>query len=203
MFTGIITNIAEIVDIIELGADREVHVKADLKHHKLNIGQSIACDGICLTVTKIMQSEDNKEIMVFFISQETIDKTIVSLWQIKDKINLEFAMSNDSLFDGHMVTGHVDITAKIKNIIKQEASYIIEINLANEYLEYLISKGSVTVNGVSLTVNKLNKDSFMVNIIPHTWDNTNLKYLTINSLVNIEVDIMAKYIKKYYNNDKK
>lgn len=202
MFTGIITNIGQIVDIIEIGVDREVHIEANFKQKKLNIGQSIACDGICLTITKIIKSTDDKKIMVFFVSEETISKTIANLWHIKDKINLEFAMSNESLFDGHMVTGHVDVTAKVKNIIKQAASYIIEISLVHEYLEYLISKGSVTVNGVSLTVNQLSKDSFFVNIIPHTWDNTNLKYLTINSLINIEVDIMAKYIKKYYNNDK-
>ena len=200
MFTGIITHLGELTKINKLGDDIEVHIRGNFATKNIAIGQSIACDGICLTVTKIIDDNDHK-ILVFFISKETISKTIAGMWQ-KQLINLEFALANDSLFDGHMVTGHVDVRAVVKQVTKVENSYIMEVSLINEYLEYLISKGSITINGVSLTVNQLDEASFAVNLIPHTWNNTNLQYLQKNDQVNIEVDIMAKYIKKYTNHDK-
>ena len=201
MFTGIITHMGELLAIDKLGDDIKVQIRGDFAEKNITIGQSIACDGICLTVTKII-NDNNFIILEFFISKETISKTIVSFWQKNQLINLEFALANDSLFNGHMVTGHVDLRAIVKNITKVENSYILEIELPTEYLEYLISKGSITVNGVSLTVNKLDATSFAVNLIPHSWNNTNLQYLQKNSQVNIEVDIMAKYIKKYVNHEK-
>jgi riboflavin synthase len=201
MFTGIITHMGELIKINHLGGDIEVHIKSDFATRHIAIGQSIACDGICLTVTKIV-NDNNYKILIFFISKETISKTIAGIWQEKQLVNLEFALSNNSLFDGHMVTGHIDIRAIVKNIVKEENSYILEVFLVKEYLEYLISKGSITINGVSLTINNLDENSFSVNLIPHTWSNTNLQYLHKNDQVNIEVDVMAKYIKKYVNHEK-
>lgn len=197
MFTGIITHLGKIDEIIEInGNEKQVIISSDIKQ-ALEIGQSISCNGMCLTITKIDHSK-----ISFFVSHETLDKTTASSWKKGDIINIELAMGINSLFNGHIVTGHIDITAKVKLITKLSDSNIIEISMPKSYLEYLILKGSVTVNGVSLTVNEVLNDSFTVNIIPHTWNNTNLQYLDNNDQVNIEVDILAKYIKKY-NDDRK
>lgn len=232
MFTGIISHLAKIEKISDINnKEKEIIISVDIPEDKLEIGQSIACDGICLTITEFSRDLGNDEIpgqarddeacerddeigerdrninrltksrmiVHFFVSHETLDKTTASDWQDGRFINIEMAMGMNSLFNGHMVTGHVDTISTVKKITKLSDSTVIEFELENTYLEYLISKGSVTINGVSLTVNEVHADSFEVNIIPHTYEVTNIKELRFDSKVNVEVDMIAKYIKKYTN----
>lgn len=196
MFTGIVSHFGRIENITDKGKEKEIVISVKTEDRVLEIGQSVACDGICLTITKI-----DKQRLSFFVSHETLNKTIVRNWQSGDIVNIEFAMSFKDLFNGHIVTGHVDTIAKVKKITDLSDSRIVEFELDN-HLEYLISKGSVTINGVSLTINEILDNSFEVNVIPHTWDNTNISNLEVGDEVNIEVDMIAKYMKKYHEKTK-
>lgn len=192
MFTGIIENLGIITDIIEKGTEKEIIIAANIDE-TLKIGQSIACNGACLTITNI-----NKKELSFFISAETIAKTTISNWSIGKEINLELAMSANSRFDGHMVSGHIDDVAKIDSIKSLNDSYIVKVLIGDNYVDYLIDKGSITIDGISLTINKIENNIIYLNIIPHTWLNTNMKELEDGDDVNIEIDLIAKYIKKLH-----
>jgi len=192
MFTGIIENLGIITDIIEKGTEKEIIIAANIDE-TLKIGQSIACNGACLTITNI-----NKKELSFFISAETIAKTTISNWSIGKEINLELAMSANSRFDGHMVSGHIDDVAKIDSIKSLNDSYIVKVLIGDNYVDYLIDKGSITIDGISLTINKIENNIIYLNIIPHTWLNTNMRELEDGDDVNIEIDLIAKYIKKLH-----
>ncbi|MBT4878342.1 MAG: riboflavin synthase [Alphaproteobacteria bacterium] len=192
MFTGIIENLGIITNIIEKGTEKEIIIAANIDE-TLKIGQSIACNGACLTITNI-----NKKELSFFISAETIAKTTISNWSIGKEINLEQAMSANSRFDGHMVSGHIDDVAKVDSIKSLNDSYIVKVLISDNYVDYLIDKGSITIDGISLTINKIENNIIYLNIIPHTWLNTNMKELVDGDDVNIEIDLIAKYIKKLH-----
>jgi len=192
MFTGIIENLGIITNIIEKGTEKEIIIAANIDE-TLKIGQSIACNGACLTITNI-----NKKELSFFISAETIAKTTISNWSIGKEINLELAMSANSRFDGHMVSGHIDDVAKVDSIKSLNDSYIVKVLISDNYVDYLIDKGSNTIDGISLTINKIENNIIYLNIIPHTWLNTNMKELVDGDDVNIEIDLIAKYIKKLH-----
>lgn len=192
MFTGIIENLGIITNIIEKGTEKEIIIAANIDE-TLKIGQSIACNGACLTITNI-----NKKELSFFISAETIAKTTISNWSIGKEINLELAMSANSRFDGHMVSGHIDDVAKVDSIKSLNDSYIVKVLISDNYADYLIDKGSITIDGISLTINKIENNIIYLNIIPHTWLNTNMKELVDGDDVNIEIDLIAKYIKKLH-----
>ena len=192
MFTGIITNKAIVSDIIKKDTECEIVLKTDLNISEIVIGQSIACDGACLTVSKI--EGDN---LSFFVSKESLDKTNIANWKIGYQVNLELAMAANGRFDGHVVSGHVDSLAIVKDIILSNESHILKISLPKKFMSYIIEKGSVTLNGISLTVNDVENDYFTVNIIPHTWKETNFNQLQIGAKLNYEVDLIAKYIKKF------
>lgn len=192
MFTGIIENLGIITNIIEKGTEKEIIIAANIDE-TLKIGQSIACNGACLTITNI-----NKKELSFFISAETIAKTTISNWSIGKEINLELAMSANSRFDGHMVSGHIDDVAKIDSIKSLNDSYIVKVLIGDNYVDYLIDKGSITIDGISLTINKIENNIIYLNIIPHTWLNTNMRELEDGDDVNIEIDLIAKYIKKLH-----
>ena len=196
MFTGIINHIGKVNSIKNVNDEKEISIISKLDIRKLEIGQSIACNGICLTIIKILEYNDGSEVF-FFLSKETINKTNVNFWKKESKINLELAMRSNSLFDGHMVTGHIDSVATVTKVTKSSNSHIVNIMVDDTSLEYLVSKGSVTLNGVSLTVNKVNNSGLTVNIIPHTWNNTNFNVIQKGDKLNFEADIIAKYVKKY------
>jgi len=193
MFTGIITNIGNIKEIIPQGTEREIVLSTDLNADDLTLGQSIACNGACLTISKFSGSD-----LHFFVSNETLDKTNMSNWQVGDKINLELAMAANSRFDGHIVTGHIDGVAKINSIESSNNSHIITVDLPNGYENFIVEKGSIAINGISLTVNEVNANQFTVTIIPHSWDFTNLNRLVVGDEINFELDIIAKYINKIH-----
>jgi riboflavin synthase, alpha subunit len=151
------------------------------------------CSGVCLTLTKI---QDN--IIYFYISNETIDRSNLKKIKIGQVINLEKSLTYGQKISGHFTQGHVDTTAKIKKISIIDNSWCIKLEIQNKkFMKFLEEKASVSINGVSLTISQVFKKDFQLNIIPHTLKLTNLKYLKVNDLVNVELDIFGKYIYKY------
>ena len=199
MFSGIISALGIVknityndiysVDIEVKKINLEDFEKSD---NLIKIGCSIACSGVCLTLTG---KKDN--ILTFDISKETMNKTNLSNWKIGNVVNLERALRVGDEIGGHFVTGHVDTVLKIKNIIEEDGSKILYISLNNEISPYIASKGSITIEGISLTVNEVKNDYFNVNIIPFTWHNTNLSNVKVNDFVNIEIDLLSRYLVNY------
>ena len=158
----------------------------------IKIGCSISCSGVCLTLTK-----KKYNILTFDVSKETMNKTNLSNWKIGDLVNLERALRVGDEIGGHFVTGHVDTVLELQKIIEEDGSRILYIKLNDEISPYIASKGSITIEGISLTVNEVNNDYFNVNIIPFTWDNTNLSKIKVNDFVNVEIDLLSRYLVNY------
>ncbi len=158
----------------------------------IKIGCSISCSGVCLTLTK-----KKFNILTFDVSKETMNKTNLSNWRIGKLVNLERALRVGDEIGGHFVTGHVDTVLELEKIIEEDGSRILYIKLNDEISPYIASKGSITIEGISLTVNEVNNDYFNVNIIPFTWDNTNLSKIKVNDFVNVEIDLLSRYLVNY------
>ncbi len=158
----------------------------------IKIGCSIACSGVCLTLIK-----KKCNILTFDVSKETMNKTNLSNWKIGDLVNLERALRVGDEIGGHFVTGHVDTVLELQKILEEDGSRILYIKLNDEISPYIASKGSITIEGISLTVNEVNNDYFNVNIIPFTWDNTNLSKIKVNDFVNVEIDLLSRYLVNY------
>ena len=199
MFSGIISALGVVKNITYndiCSVDIEVK-KINLEdfeksNNLIKIGCSIACSGVCLTLTG---KKDN--ILTFDISKETMSKTNLSNWKIGNVVNLERALRVGDEIGGHFVTGHVDTVLELKKIIEEDGSKILYINLNDQISPYIASKGSITIEGISLTVNEVKNDYFNVNIIPFTWDNTNLSNVKVNDFVNIEIDLLSRYLINY------
>ena len=199
MFSGIISALGVVkkityndiysVDIEVKKINLEDLEKSD---NLIKIGCSIACSGVCLT---LKGKKDN--ILTFDISKETMNKTNLSNWKIGNVVNLERALRVGDEIGGHFVTGHVDTVLELKKIIEEDGSKILYINLKDEISPYIASKGSITIEGISLTVNDVKNDYFNVNIIPFTWNNTNLNNVKVNDFVNIEIDLLSRYLVNY------
>lgn len=198
MFTGIITNIAVVESLKEnKSKDLLLEISSDKNKikRKLEIGCSVACNGICLTlISKKIAAK--KIILSFQASKETCEKTTLKNWKKGQKINLEFALRMLDELGGHLVLGHIDATAKIKEIKKVLESHKVTFETKNELMKFISEKGSVTLDGVSLTVNQVKKNSFSVNIIPHTISATAFGNLKLGDSLNLEVDAMARYAAK-------
>src|SRR3989338_5902381 len=161
---------------------------------KLGQGSSAAVNGICLTVNATPRTRSfSIEVM-----PETHKKTMVGTLKVGDYVNLELPMSANALFEGHIVQGHVDGTGMIKKIQPEGNSHILTIKVRSEASRYLIDKGSIAVNGISLTIIEAKQSFFTVGIIPYTWKHTMLQYAKIDDSLNIEVDILAKYFLKFF-----
>lgn len=188
MFTGIITNQGKIThkseNILVVKTD-ETLIK------KLSKGASIAINGICLTITNLTKDSFNIDYM-----PETEVKTNIKYMKINDLVNLELPATPESFLSGHIVQGHVDGLAKLEEITKNKNSYILKFLIPVELSRYIIQKGSIAVNGISLTIIYVKDNFFTVGIIPHTWTNTMINQLKVNDYVNIEVDVIAKYLEK-------
>ena len=189
MFTGLIKNIGKISAIDKSQGDLRLEIETDMNLKAVQIGASICCSGCCLTVVE--KSEDSFSVDV---SAETLSKTILGSWQLKTRINLEPSLKVGDEMGGHFVSGHVDATTKILSIEPDGASRRIEIAIPDNLKKYIAAKGSITINGISLTINDIDDTSFDVNIIPHTWDNTTLSDSNIGDDVNIEIDMLARYV---------
>ena len=195
MFNGIIYNTGTIHSINRTKNSLIVGIKSKLRFNFREIGSSVCCNGVCLTLTKV-----KKNIIYFYLSNETLIRSNFKLLKKNQIINLEKSISYGQRISGHFTQGHVDSVAKIQKVKIIDKTWIISFQILNKNLaKYLMEKASISINGVSLTISKVTKNSFEINIIPHTLKLTNLKNLKSNSLVNVELDIFSKYIHKYSN----
>tara|TARA_B100001250_G_C19759334_1_gene771686 strand:- start:978 stop:1565 length:588 start_codon:yes stop_codon:yes gene_type:complete len=189
MFTGIIETIAIVSKLEKDKGNLHITLKSDLIN-EFKIDQSISHNGICLTVVDVTK----KEYVVTAI-KETISKSSIGNWKIGDQINLERAMKIGDRLDGHMIQGHVDQVGKCINILEKDGSWFFTINYLNSS-NITVEKGSIAINGISLTVVGSNSNSFSVAIIPYTYNNTNFKSLKVGDFVNLEFDVLGKYLEK-------
>jgi riboflavin synthase len=191
MFTGIVEILGVIKHLQEEGSNLHIMVEAAFAG-ELQVDQSVAHDGVCLTVTKVGQGE-------YWVTaiEETLKKTTLGEWELGQSINLERAVRNGDRMDGHLVQGHVDCTALCKSIVDENGSYRIAFEYEPSADRVTIEKGSITVDGISLTVVNSAVNGFEVCIIPYTWDHTQLKFLKVGDQVNLEFDVFGKYVMKY------
>ena len=172
-----------------------IEVQSSIKFNTKDIGESVCCDGVCLTLIRI-----KKRSFLFYLSKETIKRSNFKYSKIGKIINLEKSLLHGQKISGHYVQGHVDTTARVKKISIIEKTWVVKFELSLKNLhKSLIDKASISINGVSLTISKVYKGYFEINIIPHTLKLTNLKYLKLNEVVNVEIDIFSKYIAKIKN----
>ena len=195
MFNGIIFETGLIKTVKKNKNSKLIGVKSNLKFKKRDIGSSISCNGVCLTLSKI-----NKKLIFFYVSSETIKRSNFKNIKTGQIINLEKSLIYGQKISGHFTQGHVDTTAIVKKIDFIDKSWSLKLKIENKkFSKYLEEKASISINGVSLTISKVYKNNFYLNIIPHTLKLTNLKNLKKNDLVNVELDIFGKYIYKYTN----
>ncbi len=192
MFTGIVETLGIISDIKKDQENIHLTIQTNITN-ELKIDQSVAHNGVCLTVVNLF---DDKHVVTAI--KETIDKTTLGLWQIGDKVNIERAMKLGDRLDGHIVQGHVDQTAICTNIEDKKGSWEYTFDYDTSLNNITIEKGSITVNGTSLTVVNSKKDSFSVAIIPYTYENTIFHTFEIGTKVNLEFDVVGKYIARMY-----
>jgi|TARA_Y100000389_G_scaffold188925_1_gene212050 riboflavin synthase len=197
MFNGIIFNQGIIKKISKRTEGSNVYIKSNLKITNKDIGVSIACDGVCLTLISI-----KKKILEFYLSNETIQRSKFRNLIVNDKINLELPLKYGQKISGHICQGHIDCVGKVSLIKKIDKSYLFDFVVINKERKNLIEKASICVNGISLTISKVTKKGFQIWVIPHTLKLTNLSLLKKNSLVNIEIDILSKYVRNYFNGKK-
>ena len=193
MFNGIIFNKGLITKISKRSKGINIFIKSDLRLNGKDIGVSVACDGVCLTLISI-----KKKIMEFYLSNETVKRSKFEYLRTNDLINLELPLKFGQKISGHICQGHVDTTAKILSIKKIDKSYIFDFEINSKERKNLIEKASICINGVSLTISKVTKKGFQIWIIPHTFKLTNLSKVKKGSIVNIEIDILSKYVKNFF-----
>ena len=194
MFSGIVQYSGKLKKIYQKSNEYIINVDSKLKLSKNEIGSSICCSGVCLTLTKFKRNT-----LTFYISNETLKKSNFKHLKIGSIINMEKSLKLGDHISGHFVQGHVDTTGIIKKIKFIGKSYFIDIQILNKFKKYLIYKGSIAINGVSLTISKTFKNGFQIVIIPHTLKLTNLKKLKVKDIVNVEFDIVGKYINNLKN----
>ena len=194
MFTGIVESMGTVKRLARKGEDARLFIDASMNLDDLKIGDSIAINGVCLTVTEKTGSMFSAD-----VSAETMARTTIKLLKSGEKVNLEKSLRMNSFLGGHLVLGHVDGMGKIQEKITKANSIQFGVEIDNELSRYVVEKGSVAVDGISLTVNSCEKNRFYVNIIPHTARNTILGFKKVADLVNIETDIIAKYVEKFLN----
>ena len=197
MFNGIIYNQGIVTKIIKRPKGLNIFVKSKLKVSKKDIGLSVACDGVCLTLISFKLKN-----MEFYLSNETIIRSKFKFLKIKDKLNLELPLKYGTKISGHICQGHVDTIGNVKSIKKIDKSYVFDFEIPIKERNHLIEKASICVNGISLTISKVTKKGFQIWIIPHTYKETNLSSLNKSSLVNIEIDILSKYVRNYFDEKK-
>ena len=192
MFSGIIRHTGKINKIYKNNNNCIIEILSKIKFSKFEIGSSISCSGTCLTLEKYKGN-----LSKFYISKETLNRTNFKSVNKGDLINLEKSLKYGDRVSGHFVQGHVDATSTIKKIVFVGKTWLINLKLKKKYKKYLIQKGSITINGVSLTISKILKDGFQIVLIPQTLKLTNLMYLKEKDVVNVEFDVLGKYIKSF------
>jgi riboflavin synthase len=191
MFTGIIEEIGKIEKITPIAGGFTLRIKAEKVIEDLTINDSVCIDGVCLTVTK-------KENDAFWADAvgATLEKTTINKIKADASVNLERSVRLSDRLGGHLVQGHVNGIGTISEIKKLGENYLIKILIPEDLEKYLIKEGSIAINGISLTIADVNGNEISISIIPHTWQNTNLKDKMVDNRVNVEIDILAKYVEK-------
>ena len=193
MFDGIIYNTGRVISVKKTKKSILIGILSNITFKKKDLGSSISCNGVCLTLVKI----DKKKIY-FYLSNETLRRSNFRSTKINQIINLEKSLSYGKMISGHYSQGHVDTVARVNQIYVIDKTWLIKFKILDKkFNKYLIEKGSISINGVSLTISNTKKDYFNISVIPHTLKLTNLKDLKKNDLVNVELDIFGKYIYKY------
>ena len=192
MFNGIIKHRGKVCKIYKNNNNCIIEILSSLKFTKNEIGSSISCSGVCLTLEKY-----KKNVSKFYISRESLNKTNFKYLNKGDIVNLEKSLKYRDRISGHFVQGHVDTTSRIKKIDFIGKSWFINFNLTKKYKKYFVQKGSIAINGVSLTISKILKEGFQIVVIPQTLKLTNLIYLKEKDVVNVEFDVLGKYIKSF------
>ena len=192
MFNGIIFNKGIVKKFLKRPKGINIFIKSDIRLSKKDIGVSVACDGVCLTLISI-----KNKLMEFYLSNETIKRSKFEFLKINEQINLELPLKYGQQISGHICQGHVDTIGKIISIKKIDKSYLFDFEINLKERKNIIEKASICINGVSLTISKVTKKGFQIWIIPHTFKLTNLSKLEKGSLVNIEIDILSKYVKNF------
>ena len=188
MFTGISTNTGTIKNITK-GTNSEYLIESNMSLTNIKIGSSILCSGICLTVTKKM----NKKFLVN-ISEETLKVTTACSWKMGSQLNLEKSLKLGDELGGHIVTGHIDKTTKLLGKKKLKNSVLLNFYLPKDLRKFICRKGSIAIDGISLTINDVNKKNFFISLIPHTYKVTTLGKIEAGDDVNLEIDVLARYI---------
>lgn len=188
MFTGIIEGMGLITNIQEKGSNRDFTIEGPFTH-ELKVDQSVAHNGVCLTVTEI---SGNKYLVTAI--DETLKRSNLGQWKVGDKVNLERAMLMNTRLDGHIVQGHVDTTAIVERMEEKDGSWEYHFRYPKAAGHVTVEKGSICINGVSLTVVESGDDFFSVAIIPYTYEHTNFHQLKVSDMVNLEFDIIGKYV---------
>ena len=194
MFNGIIFNKGIIKKVIKRKEGINFFLKTNLKFTNKDIGISVSCDGVCLTLISI-----ERKLYEFYLSKETINRSNFKYIKKGNIVNLELPLKYGHKISGHICQGHVDTLGKIIKINKIDKSYLFDFEITKKERKNLIEKASICINGISLTISKVTKKGFQIWIIPHTYKNTNLSTLKKSSLVNIEIDILSKYVRNYFN----
>ncbi|MCM8766649.1 MAG: riboflavin synthase [Candidatus Omnitrophica bacterium] len=191
MFTGIIEEVGKIKGKRNKGEGLEILIEGEKIFDDLKVGDSISVNGVCLTVEKI----ENKKFSIS-ISPQTKKQTNLGEIKIGEYVNLERALKIGDRIGGHFLTGHIDFKTKIKTLTKQGEFFLMKLEVLEEYRKYLVKRGSIGVDGISLTIAEIENNNVLIYLIPYTIENTNLKYRKTGDFVNIEIDIFARYLVK-------
>ncbi|MFP4015457.1 MAG: riboflavin synthase [Halanaerobiales bacterium] len=191
MFTGIVQEIGTLFKRIKSNNRYQLIIEASKVLEDVSKGDSIAVNGVCLTVVDYSNNKFTADVM-----PETLRATNLSKLRMGSRVNLEQAVRADGFFGGHIVTGHIDGTGIIEVIKVEDNAHLVEIKVTEELTNYMVDKGSVALNGVSLTIMKVFRDTLSVSLIPETWNYTNLSALSVGDEINIETDLIGKYVYK-------
>ena len=197
MFTGIVEETGLIKNLSIMGSSGTIAIKAKKVLENTKIGDSIAVNGICLTVTRITEDGFTADVMA-----ETVRRSSLSECKNGDRVNLERAMAADGRFGGHIVSGHIDGTGTITSMVREENAIWVTIKAAPGVMYYIVEKGSICIDGISLTVAAVSDDEFKVSVIPHTGEETTLLKKSPDNLVNLENDVVGKYIERFVTKEK-
>jgi len=193
MFNGIIFSKGTIKKISKRNKGINIFVYSKIKVSKNEIGMSISCDGVCLTLINI-----KNRVLEFYLSNETINRSKFKKIKIGNVINIETPIKFGEKISGHITQGHVDCVGKISSIKKVDKSYLFNFIINAKYIKSLVEKASISINGISLTISKITNKGFQTWVIPHTLKLTNLSTAKKNDLVNVEIDILSKYVRNYF-----
>lgn len=187
MFNGIITSIGNIIAVLK----NIFHIKTNLSK-KVKIGDSVACSGVCLTVIEVYEDMISVE-----VSSATFSCTNLTTWQVGSKVNLELSMQIGQRLDGHFVLGHVDTLVRLSDLsLLKDGCYKIILTSPENFTQYIAYKGSVALDGVSLTINETIDNNFSINLLPYTFNNTTFQYNRVGDKINMEVDMLARYVNR-------